>query len=142
MSSATHLFGQAHVAKYRETGGEVGHIWKEDAPVLLLTTKGRKTGRPGTTPLIYARDDDNYVVVASKGGASEDPGWYRNLVKSPDVEVQVLNEVFDARARTAEGAERDRLWKAVNEVWPHYEEYQRRTERTIPVVVLERADRR
>ena len=106
--------------------------------MLLLTTKGRKTGRPGTTPLIYARNGDGYVVVASRGGAPEHPGWYRNLVKNPDVEVQVEEDVFDARARTAEGAERERLWKTVNEVWPHYEEYQRRTDRTIPVVVLER----
>jgi proline iminopeptidase len=139
VTSAIHLFGPAHVAKYRETGGEVGHIWKEGAPVLLLTTEGRKTGRPGTAPLIYARDGDDYVIVASKGGAPDHPGWYRNLVKSPDVEVQVMDEVFEARARTAGGAERERLWKVVNEVWPHYEEYQHKTDRTIPVVVLERA---
>jgi deazaflavin-dependent oxidoreductase (nitroreductase family) len=139
VSSSTHLFGRAHVAKYRETGGEVGHIWKEGAPVLLLTTEGRKTGRPGTAPLIYARDGDDYVIVASKGGAPDHPGWYRNLVKSPDVEVQVMDDVFEARARTAAGAERERLWKLVNDVWPHYEEYQRKTDRTIPVVVLERA---
>jgi proline iminopeptidase len=142
VTSATHLFGPAHVAKYRETRGEVGHIWKEGAPVLLLTTEGRKTGRPSTTPLIYARDGDDYVIGASKGGAPEDPGWYRNLVKSPDVGVQVMSDVFDAHARTAEGAERERLWKAVNEVWPHYDEYQQRTNRTIPVVVLERAAHR
>jgi deazaflavin-dependent oxidoreductase (nitroreductase family) len=139
VTSAIHLFGLAHVAKYRETGAEVGHIWKEGAPVLLLTTEGRNTGRPGTAPLIYARDGDDYVIVASKGGAPDHPGWYRNLVKSPDVEVQVMDEVFEARARTAEGAERERLWKVVNEVWPHYEEYQHKTDRTIPVVVLERA---
>jgi deazaflavin-dependent oxidoreductase (nitroreductase family) len=139
VTSAIHLFGPAHVAKYRETGGEVGHIWKEGAPVLLLTTEGRKTGRPGTAPLIYARDGDDYVIVASNGGDPEHPGWYRNLVKSPDVEVQVMDDIFEARARTAEGAERDRLWKIVNDVWPHYEEYQHRTDRTIPVVVLERA---
>jgi proline iminopeptidase len=139
VTSAIHLFGPAHVAKYRETGGDVGHIWKEGAPVLLLTTEGRKTGRSGTAPLIYARDGNDYVIVASKGGAPDHPGWYRNLVKSPDVEVQVMDEVFEARARTAEGAERERLWKVVNEVWPHYEEYQHKTNRTIPVVVLERA---
>jgi len=139
VTSSIHLFGPAHVAKYRETRGEVGHIWKEGAPVLLLTTEGRKTGRPGTAPLIYARDGDDYVIVASNGGDPEHPGWYRNLVKSPDVEVQVMDDVFEARARTAEGAERERLWKIVNDVWPHYEEYQHRTDRTIPVVVLERA---
>jgi deazaflavin-dependent oxidoreductase (nitroreductase family) len=138
MSSAEQLFGQAHVEKYRETGGQVGHIWKEGSTVLLLTTNGRKTGRPGTTPLIYARDGDDYVIVASQGGAPRHPGWYRNLVKDPDVMLQVEDEVFPARARTAEGAERERLWKTVNEVWPHYEEYQQRTDRRIPVVVLER----
>ena len=138
MSSAEYLHGQAHVEKYRETGGKVGHIWKEGSTVLLLTTKGRKTGNPTTTPLIYARDGDNYVIVASKGGAPEHPGWYRNLAKTPEVEVQVEDDVFAARARTAEGTERERLWATVNEVWPHYAGYQTRTERQIPVVVLER----
>jgi deazaflavin-dependent oxidoreductase (nitroreductase family) len=139
MTAAEKLFGQAHVQTYRETGGEVGHIWKEGSTVLLLTTKGRKTGNATTTPLIYARDGDDYVIVASQGGAPEHPGWYRNLAKDPDVEVQVLDEVFPAHARTAEGAERERLWPIVNEVWPHYEEYAHRTDRRIPVVVLERA---
>jgi deazaflavin-dependent oxidoreductase (nitroreductase family) len=138
VTSATHLFGPAHVAKYRETGGRVGHIWKEDSTVLLLTTNGRKTGRPGTTPLIYARDGDDYVIVASQGGAPEHPGWYRNLVENPDVKVQVEDDVFPAHARTAEGAERERLWKKANKGWRHYDEYQTRTDRTIPVVVLER----
>jgi deazaflavin-dependent oxidoreductase (nitroreductase family) len=142
MTSAEQLYGQAHVQKYRETGGRVGHIWKEGSTVLLLTTNGRKTGRPGTTPLIYARDGDDYVIVASQGGAPEHPGWYRNLVKTPEVEVQVEDDVFAARARTAEGDERERLWAKANEIWPHYEEYQQRTDRTIPVVVLERTSPR
>jgi deazaflavin-dependent oxidoreductase (nitroreductase family) len=136
---ATKLYGEAHVRRYRETGGEVGHIWKEGSTILLLTTTGRKTGARTTTPLIYAQDGDRYVIVASKGGAPEHPGWYRNLLKDPNVEVQVRDDVFAARARTAEGEERDRLWRLANEVWPHYEEYQTRTEREIPVVVLERA---
>jgi deazaflavin-dependent oxidoreductase (nitroreductase family) len=131
-------YGQEHVRIYRETGGETGHIWKEGSTVLLLTTTGRSTGNKGTTPLIYARDGDDYVIVASQGGAPEDPGWYRNLVKTPEVELQVGPEVFPAHARTAEGDERDRLWKRVNEVWPHYAEYQTKTARQIPVVVLER----
>jgi deazaflavin-dependent oxidoreductase (nitroreductase family) len=136
---ATKLHGQEHVRRYRETGGEVGHIWKEGSTVLLLTTKGRKTGRATTTPLIYAKDGDRYVIVASQGGAPEHPGWYRNLSKDPDVEVQVEAETFPARARTAEGEERERLWRLANDVWRHYDSYQQRTERTIPVVVLERA---
>ena len=137
--TSQYLHGKAHVEKYRETGGEVGHIWKEGSTILLLTTTGRKSGNLTTTPLIYARDGDRYVIVASKGGAPDHPGWYRNLVKTPEVEVQVKDDQFFARARTAEGEERERLWKLVNEVWPHYEEYATRTERQIPVVVLEPA---
>jgi deazaflavin-dependent oxidoreductase (nitroreductase family) len=139
MTAAEKLYGQAHVQKYRETGGEVGHIWKEGSTILLLTTRGRKTGNPTTTPLIYARDGDDYVIVASQGGAPEHPGWYRNLDKDPEVEIQVLDEVFPAHARTADDDERTRLWPVVNAVWPHYEEYAHRTDRKIPVVVLERA---
>ncbi len=138
MSEATTLYGQEHVKRYRETAGEVGHIWKEGSTILLLTTTGRTTGMRTTSPLIYATDGDRYVIVASKGGAPEHPGWYRNLAKSPDVELQVLGEVFPARARTAEGEERERLWAKANEVWPHYAEYAERTDREIPVVVLER----
>ena len=133
------LFGREHVRRYRETGGEVGHIWKEGAPTLLLTTTGRKTGESRTTPLIYARDGDRYVIVASQGGAPKHPNWYENLSRDPGVEVQVLDEVFQARARTAEGEERERLWAKANDAWPHYEEYRHRTSRRIPVVVLERA---
>ncbi len=132
-------FGEEHVRVYRETGGETGHIWKEGSTTLLLTTTGRRSGEPRTTPLIYARDGDRYVIVASQGGAPEHPGWYRNLVKTPEVELQVGAEVFAARARTAEGEERERLWRVANEVWPHYDEYATRTDRTIPVVVLERS---
>ena len=139
MTEAETLYGAEHVRRYRETGGEVGHDWKEGSTILLLTTTGRQSGEPRTTPLIYAEDGDRYVIVASKGGAPDDPGWYKNLAKTPEVELQVLDEVFPARARTAEGEERDRLWRKANEVWPHYDEYQTRTDREIPVVVLERA---
>jgi proline iminopeptidase len=133
------LFGEEHVRRYRETGGKEGHVWREGSTVLLLTTSGRKTGNKTTTPLIYAEDGDNYVIVASKGGAPEHPGWYRNLDKDPSVELQVKDEVFAARARTAHGEERERLWRKANEVWPHYDEYALKTDREIPVVVLERA---
>ncbi|HUZ81282.1 MAG TPA: nitroreductase family deazaflavin-dependent oxidoreductase [Gaiellaceae bacterium] len=138
MSEAETLFGEEHVRRYRETGGEVGHEWKEGSTILLLTTTGRRSGKQRTTPLIYAEDGDRYVIVASKGGAPEHPGWYENLSKSPEVELQVRDEIFPARARTAEGEERDRLWRKANEVWSHYDEYQTKTEREIPVVVLER----
>ena len=132
------LFGQEHVERYQETDGEEGHIWREGSTVLLLTTTGRKTGEKTTTPLIYDLDGDNPVIVASKGGAPEHPGWYRNLAKNPEVEVQIKGERFRARARTAEGEKRERLWRQMNEMWPHYAEYQQKTDREIPVVVLER----
>jgi proline iminopeptidase len=138
MSEADNLFGDEHVRRYRETEGKVGHVWREGSTILLLTTTGRTTGEKRTTPLIYAKDGANYVIVASKGGAPEHPGWYKNLEKTPEVEVQVQGKVFPTRARTAQGEERARLWKRANEVWPHYDEYAKKTDREIPVVVLER----
>jgi proline iminopeptidase len=140
MSEADNLFGDAHVRRYRETGGKVGHIWREGSTILLLTTTGRTTGEKRTTPLIYAEDGPRYVIVASKGGAPDDPGWYKNLAKTPEVELQVKDEVFQARARTAQGEERARLWRKANEVWPSYDDYAKKTKREIPVVVLERID--
>jgi deazaflavin-dependent oxidoreductase (nitroreductase family) len=137
MSEAEQLYGVEHVKRYRETGGEVGHIWKRGAKVLLLTTKGRRSGEPRTTPLIYERAGDAYVIVASKGGAPEDPGWYRNIAKTPEVELQVGDEVFPAHAHVADGDERDRLWKLAAKQWPDYDEYAKKTDREIPVVVLE-----
>jgi deazaflavin-dependent oxidoreductase (nitroreductase family) len=138
MIEAETLFGREHVRRYQETAGAVGHIWKRGAKILLLTTSGRKTGRPTTTPLIYERDGDRYVIVASRGGAPKHPGWYLNLSKHPEVEVQVHDEVFHARARTVEGEERERLWRLAARQWPDYDEYVKRTDRRIPVVVLER----
>jgi proline iminopeptidase len=102
MGEGENLFGEEHVRRYRETGGEVGHKWKRGSKTLLLTTKGRKSGEPRTKPLIYEQDGDRYVIVASKGGAPEHPDWYRNLENDPNVELQVLNDVFPARARTAD----------------------------------------
>jgi proline iminopeptidase len=139
MSEAENLFGDEHVRRYRETGGEVGHIWREGSKILLLTTKGRTTGEPRTTPLIYENAGDDYVIIASKGGAPEDPGWYRNLSKNAHVEVQVLDDVFPAHARVAEGEERERLWKLAAQQWPGYDDYKKKTDRKIPVVVLERS---
>jgi proline iminopeptidase len=133
------LFGEEHVRRYVETDGEEGHIWREGSTILLLTTTGRNTGQQSTTPLIYGLDGENPVIVASKGGAPAHPGWYKNLSKDPEVEVQILGDRFHARARDAEGEERERLWRRLNEIWPHYDEYQTKTDRTIPVVVLERA---
>ena len=135
---ASHLYGAEHVRSYRETGGELGHDWKKGTSILLLTTKGRKSGESRTTPLIYGRSGDDYVIVASKGGADEPPGWYANLKSDPDVEVQVLDEVFPARARDATPEEKPELWEQMVGEWPDYEAYQRRTEREIPVVLLQR----
>ena len=134
----TTLFGQEHVERYRATDGEEGHIWRKGSTILLLTTTGRKTGNETTTPLIYDLDGDNPVIVASKGGAPEHPGWYRNLAEHPEAKVQIKGESFRVRARDAAGAERDRLWEQMNRMWPHYAEYQTKTDRKIPVVVLER----
>ena len=135
---STTLFGDEHVRRYEETDGEVGHVWKEGSTILLLTTTGRKTGEHRTTPLIYGLEGGNPVIVASKGGAPEHPGWYRNLAKTPEVEVQILGDTFAARARVAEGEERERLWRMMNGIWRYYDDYQTRTDREIPVVVLER----
>jgi deazaflavin-dependent oxidoreductase (nitroreductase family) len=127
VSGREHLFGQEHVRRYRETDGAEGHIWRRGAKVLLLTTTGRTSGERRTTPLIYETAGDDYVIVASNGGAPEHPGWYRNLLKDADVEVQVEGDVFPARARTASGDERDRLWQVAAQQWPAYDEYQTRT---------------
>ncbi|HEY5241789.1 MAG TPA: nitroreductase family deazaflavin-dependent oxidoreductase, partial [Polyangiaceae bacterium] len=108
MGEADNLFGDEHVRRYRETGGKVGHDWREGSTILLLTTTGRTSGEKRTTPLIYAADGARYLIVASKGGAPEHPGWYKNLEKTPEVELQVKEEVFPARAHVAKGEERAR----------------------------------
>lgn len=130
------LFGQEHVERYRETGGEVGHEWQDGVYTLLLTTTRRRSGRQSTTPLIYGRDGDDYVVVASKGGAPAHPDWYRNLDAEPKVEIQVEDEVMTATARTVTGEERQRLWSMMADIWPDYDVYATKTDREIPVVVL------
>jgi deazaflavin-dependent oxidoreductase (nitroreductase family) len=132
------LYGQEHVARYRETGGEEGHDW-QGTKTLLLTTIGRRSGEPRELPLIYGRHGDDYLVVASKGGAPEHPAWYRNLQANPDVEVQVGPERFKATARTATPEERPEMWKIMTGEWPAYDDYQRKTDREIPVVVISRA---
>lgn len=138
VSEAERLFGDEHVRRYRETDGAVGHIWRRGAKTLLLTTRGRKTGEPRTAPLIYESSPNGYVIVASNGGAQKHPGWYRNLLRDPHVEVQVEGNVFPAEARTATGEERAELWRLAVQQWPPYDEYQTRTSREIPLVVLER----
>jgi deazaflavin-dependent oxidoreductase (nitroreductase family) len=133
------LLGQEHVQRYQETNGEVGYLWN-GAPTLLLTTKGRKTGKSRTTPLIFARDAERYLIVASQGGAPTHPLWYLNLQETPEVTVQVKGEVFRASAQTADASEKPRLWKVVTETWPNYDVYQERTDRVIPLVTLQPID--
>lgn len=125
-----------HIQRYLETDGQSGHEWR-GVPTLLLTTRGRKTGQLRRTALIYGRDGDNYVIVASRGGSPNHPSWYLNLSADPEVEVQVNAEKFTARAHTASPQEKDRLWPLMASIWPDYEKYQTKTDRVIPVVVLE-----
>jgi deazaflavin-dependent oxidoreductase (nitroreductase family) len=132
------LFGQEHVARYRESGGEEGHDW-QGTKTLLLTTTGRRSGEPREHALIYGRHGDDYLVVASKGGAPQHPAWYLNLDADPEVEVQVGDERFPATARTATAEEKPELWRIMTAEWPAYDEYQTKTDRDIPVVVLSRA---
>ncbi|MFI6991090.1 nitroreductase family deazaflavin-dependent oxidoreductase [Nonomuraea wenchangensis] len=132
------LYGKEHVRRYQETDGAEGHDWN-NTTVLLLTTKGRNSGRPYTTPLIYQRHGDLYLVVASYGGAPDDPQWYKNLRADPEVEVQVKGERFAARARPARPEEKPEMWQVMTATWPQYDEYQQKTDREIPIVVLERA---
>jgi deazaflavin-dependent oxidoreductase (nitroreductase family) len=132
------LFGQEHVKRYVETDGAEGHDW-QGTTVLILTTKGRRSGQSRSTPLIYQRHGDDYVVVASKGGAPEDPAWYLNLESDPEVTVQVQGDRFKASARTASADEKPELWRIMTSTWPAYDDYQRNTARDIPVVVLERS---
>jgi deazaflavin-dependent oxidoreductase (nitroreductase family) len=133
------LFGQEHVKRYIETDGEEGHDWQDGVPVLILTTTGRRSGEERPTPLIYGRRGDDYLVVASKGGAPEPPAWFLNLSEQNDVQVQVKADRFTARARTATAEEKPELWRTMAEIWPAYDEYQGKTDRDIPVVVLERS---
>ena len=130
------ILGGMHTRVYRLTGGKVGgRIGK--LPVLLLTTIGRKSGRPRTQPLAYTVAGDGYAVIASKGGAHQHPLWYLNLRANPLAEVTVGRETRKVSARDAEGEERERLWRALADLYPGYDRYAQKTSRRIPVVVLE-----
>jgi deazaflavin-dependent oxidoreductase (nitroreductase family) len=134
------LFGREHVERYRATDGEEGHDWVEGAPVMLLTTIGRKSGEERTTPLIYGRSGDDVLLVGSNGGSAEPPAWVRNLEANPNVGVQIRGETWRARARTATPEEKPAMWAEMLTHWQYYDRYQEMTEREIPVVVLERVD--
>ena len=138
---------QNHLRRYLESDGEDGHMWDAALaggsgvfPTLLLTTTGRQSGEPRILPLIYGTADGGHVIIASKGGFPKHPVWYLNLVAESDVHLQVGSDKFRARARTAEGDERARLWDLMVSVYPPYADYQARAGREIPVVVLERID--
>ena len=126
-----------HIQSYVSTDGEDGHEFRNGAPILLVSVLGRKSGVWRRHALIYGRSGESYVIVASKGGAPEHPQWYPNLVAEPTVHVQVKGEKFTARARTASGEEREALWNSMAEIWPDYNDYQTKTSREIPVVVLD-----
>ena len=132
-------FKEEHVRRYRATNGEDGYLWN-GAPVLLITTTGRRSGEPRTTPLVFARDGDRYLAVASRKGADDHPQWYLNLTAEPQIDVQVLGDRFRAIARTAGPHEKPSLWQKMVDVWPDYDEYQARTERVIPLVIIEPID--
>jgi deazaflavin-dependent oxidoreductase (nitroreductase family) len=126
-----------HIKTYVDSDGEQGHLWK-GVPTLLLTTQGRKSGIWRRSALIYGRDGERFVVVASQGGAPQHPAWYLNLSSNPAVEVQVGADKFAAHARPATAAERERLWPVMSAIWPDYDMYQTRTDREIPLAILER----
>lgn len=137
MSNDDSLFGDEHVRIYQETNGERGYTWRNGSEIVLLTTTRRSNGEPLVTPLIHREDDGRYVLVASNGGAAEHPAWMKNLLADPDAEIQDRAAKIPVRARVAEGEERARLWSLMTEVWPPYDDYQTKTDRLIPVVVLE-----
>jgi F420H(2)-dependent quinone reductase len=122
---------------YRRSGGRVAGTMR-GAPVLLLTTTGRKTGRPWTNPLIYQSDGDGWILIASNGGSPRNPGWYRNLHAHPDATIEIGRDTYPVRAGTATGEERERLWRKMTAVYKGYDDYVKKTTRRIPVVKLER----
>ena len=133
---------EEHIEEYRKNP-EKGHMWDSsvvggpgEVPCLLLTTTGRKTGKERTTPLIYSFQDGGYVIIASKGGAPDHPSWYLNIKEDPNVRIQVSTHEMKARAEVVEGEKRERLWEAMVKVWPDYDNYQKKTDREIPVVLL------
>lgn len=132
------LFGQEHVDRYVATDGEEGHDW-QGTVVLILTTTGRKSGEQRSTPLIYQPDGDDYLIVGSKGGADEPPAWLLNIEADPNVTLQIKADRFPAKARIAGPEEKPSMWQKMANTWPAYDEYQEKTDREIPIIVLERA---
>lgn len=130
------LASRLHVVLYRASGGRIGGRFRKTAPVLLLTTTGRKSGKRRTTPLLYAEDAGRYVVVASVGGAPKHPAWYLNLCADPAATIQVRGRKLGVHATPVPADGRARLWTLMTRMYPPYDDYQARTTREIPVVVL------
>lgn len=128
-----------HIKRYVASDGEDGHAWR-GVHTALLTTRGRKSGRLQRTALIYGQDGDRYLLVASHGGAVKHPAWYLNLTEQPEVELQVGADKFTGAARTANAEERAQLWPVMTGLWPAYDDYQRKTEREIPLVIIDRVN--
>lgn len=139
MSTAIELHGPPHVQRYLETDGEDGYHWRNGTTILLLFTTGRKTGQERTNALIFQPHGDAFTVIASKGGDDQPPAWFLNLEHDPTAQVQIKGDRFPVRARVATPEEKPALWSKMVEAWPDYDDYQTKTDREIPVVVLERA---
>ncbi|MEV6862881.1 nitroreductase/quinone reductase family protein [Streptosporangium subroseum] len=126
-----------HIRTYVETDGKKGHLY-QGMTTLLLSTRGRRSGRLRRTALIYGQDGDRYLLVASNGGSANHPAWYLNLSDDPGVEIQVGPDKFAARARTATAEEKPELWRKMAEIFPTYDGYQAKAGRDIPLVIVER----
>jgi deazaflavin-dependent oxidoreductase (nitroreductase family) len=120
---------------YRTSGGRLGARFPGGAPICIVTTTGRRSGRPRTVPLLYMRDGDDIIVVASKGGMPQHPDWYLNVAANPEVEIEIGDHSEPYVARTADAEERASLWPRLVEVYSSYDDYQARTDREIPVVI-------
>ena len=130
----------AHAGVYRATGGKLfGRMGK--SPILLLNTVGRKSGKKRTSPLLYAMDGEDFVIIASKGGASAHPAWYLNLMANPEATVEIEDREVRIRAEEADSEEKSRLWQKMVEMYPAYDAYQEKTEREIPLLVLRPVER-
>lgn len=140
MADASELFGPEHVARYLETDGEVGYTWRNGTTILLLFTKGRRSGEERINPLIFQPHGEDFLIIASKGGTDQPPAWFLNIEADPEVEIQVKGDRFPVRARVATPEEKPEMWAKMAAVWPDYDAYQERTAREIPVVVLERSN--
>jgi deazaflavin-dependent oxidoreductase (nitroreductase family) len=127
---------RTHIEEYVATDGRKGHRWR-GLPTLLLTTRGRKSGKLRRTALIYGRDGQNYLLIASNGGAHHHPAWYLNLAENNEVELQVGADRFAARAHTASPQEKSRLWPLMAAIFPQYDKYQAKANRDIPLVIVE-----